>query len=166
MTFAIIGAASIIACWKWGDWRHWKLYYPTILYMLIGDFVVDILMNAKPLFGFGAFIEKFPILDIVVMLLLYPSTVILYLTHYPKPAGKQALYILLWVGIYVAAEIAANATKGFCYHNGWNIWYSALFDMVMFPLLALHYKKPLLVWPISAILCFALIWWFRIPLSR
>jgi hypothetical protein len=161
-----MGAVSILICWKWGDWRNWKLYYPTILYLLIGDLVADFLMFEHSLWGFGEFVEKYPFLDVATMLLFYPTTVILFLTHYPAKPQKQALYILLWVAIYVAAEEIAFYTKGYCYHDGWSIWYSVLFDCVMFPMLALHYKRPLYVWPISAVLCFALLWWFRVPLSR
>ena len=165
MTFAIFGIIGIIACWRLGDWRNWKLYYPTILYLLIGDLVADYVLLCRPLFTFGKFIESYPVADIAVMLLLYPGTVILYLAHYPKERMKQALYILLWIAIYVAAELIARVTGGYSHYNGWNIWYSILVDTGMFPLLALHHKKPLLVWPISAVLCFALLWWFRIPLD-
>jgi hypothetical protein len=166
MIFALFGILSIAVCWKWGDWRHWEKYYPTVLYLLIGDFVVDILMYNKPLWGFGALIERYPFIDIATMLLIYPSTVILYLTWYPKEFAKKIVYILMWVGIYLAIELISYATGGFCYHSGWTIWYSVLFNAGMFPLLALHYKKPLLVWPISVILCFLMLWWFRIPLAR
>lgn len=166
MTFAIFGLVCSVICWKWGDWRHWGKYYPTILYMLIGDLVEDLLMYSKPLWGFGEFIEKYPFLDITVMLLIYPSTVVLFLTWYPKPWGKQILYILLWVGIYTIIEVVALFTSSFSYHNGWHIGYSLVFNLLMFPLLVLHYKKPLLVWPISAVLCFLTLWWFHIPLAK
>jgi hypothetical protein len=165
MSFVIIGIVTIIVCWKLGDWRHWKQYYSTILYLMIGDLAADFLLSNIPLFAFGPLAEKSPTIDIIIMLLLYPSTVILYLTFYPKPFGKQVVYILMWVGIYTAFEIIADLTGGFCYYNGWNLLYSILFDLGMFSLLALHYKKPLFVWPISAALCFLLLWWFRIPLS-
>lgn len=166
MTFALFGVLGIAVCWKWGDWRHWEKYYPTVLYLLIGDFTVDLLMYNKPLWGFGKFIECYQVLDIVVMLLIYPATVILYLTWYPMAMGRQALYILLWIGIYTAIEFISYVTDSFCYHNGWNIWFSVLFNAGMFPLLTLHYKKPLLVWPISVVLCFLVLWWFRIPFAQ
>lgn len=166
MTFALFGVASIAVCWKWGDWRHWEKYYPTVLYMLIGDFTVDLLMHDTPLWGFGKFIERYQFLDIAAMILMYPGTVLLYLTYYPKSIGKQAAYILLWVGIYTVIELISYLTNQFNYYHGWNIWYSVLFNLGMFPLLALHYKKPLVVWPISVALCFLVVWWFRIPLAR
>jgi hypothetical protein len=166
MSFALIGLISIAVCWKWGDWRRWERYYPTILYLLIGDLVSDYLLYGNSLWAFGSFVEKFPVLDICITLLLYPTTVILYLSFYPGGLMKQALYVLMWAGIYTLAEWIACHTGGFCYHDGWNIWYSLIFNMLMFPLLRLHFKKPLLVWPISAALCFLFLWWFRIPLMR
>jgi hypothetical protein len=134
--------------------------------MLVGDLVTDFLLFDHGLWAYGHFIERYPALDICVMLLLYPSTVILYLSFYPESVKKQIGFILLWVGIYTFAEFIAGKTGGFCYHDGWNIWYSMGFNMVMFPLLRLHFRKPLLVWPISAALCFLFLWWFRIPLAR
>jgi hypothetical protein len=100
------------------------------------------------------------------MLLIYPSTVILYLTWFPTKIGKQLLYILLWVGIYTMMELISFITGSFTYYHGWNIFHSILFNACMFPLLALHYRKPLAVWPISFALCFLILWWFRIPLSK
>ena len=164
MAFAITGVLGILACWKYGDWRHWRQYYPTILYVLIGDFVSDFLLCNKPLFSFGDFVQQRPVLDIAIMMLLYPCTVILYLSFYPNTLKKRILYILLWTGIFIAIEIVALLTGGCSYYNGWNIWYSVLLDLIMFTMLALHYEKPLLVWPISAALAFLVLWWFRIPL--
>lgn len=166
MAFALFGVISIAACWKWSDWRNWRLYYPTVLYLLVGDLTADFLLYGKPLFSFGEFIEKYPVLDLTTMVLIYPATVLLYLSHLPKTTVKLVLYILMWAVIYMVMEFIAQFTGGYCHHNGWNIWYSLGFDLLMFPLLALHFKKPLLVWPISAVLCFLLLWWFRIPFLR
>lgn len=166
MSFAAMGLAGIAVCWKWGDWRNWRLYYPTILYLMVGNLVCDYLLHGRQMWGFGKFIDAYPVLSLAVMLLLYPATVILYLTFLPKPAGRQALYVLLWVGIYTAIEMLAYLTGGFCYHSCWNIWLSLAFNAIMFPLLLLHYKKPLLVWPLSAAICFLFLWWFGIPLAR
>lgn len=166
MTFALFGIISIIVCWKWGNWRNWREYYPTILFLLIGDLVADLVLFAKPLWGFNEFIEKYTVLDIAVMLLIYPSTVILFLSFYPTPRMKQVLYILVWIGIYSILEGIGLLFNDYSHHNNWSIWYSILFNTIMFPLIRLHYKKPLWVWPISAVFCFMLLWWFRIPLQN
>lgn len=164
----MIGLASIVVCWKWGNWRNWKEYYPTILYFLVGNLVYIVITQYKPLWNFGEIFRQFPILDIIFMLSIYPSTTILFLSFYPFSTSpkKQALYIVFWVALFTLLEYIAYLTGGFGYTNGWNIGYSTLFNFLMFPLLRLHIKKPLLVWPVSALLAFLLLFWFRIPLAQ
>lgn len=164
MSYAILSAVGVIICWKWGNWRNWKEYYPTILYVYLANLAYDVLVSDRPLWTFGMLSYHFPFVDLFIMALLYPSTVILYLTHYPKTWQKQILYILIWVIVYLAAEIIAYFTKGMEYFNGWTVYYSAVFNLIMFPLIRLHYKKPLLAWPFSVLLAFTIVWWFRIPL--
>lgn len=166
MTFALFGIITIFVCWKWGAWRNWKEYYSTILYVLVGDFVADYLLYNKPLWHFSQLTMNYPVLDISTMLICYPATVILYLYFFPKTIGKQALYMLMWIGIYSTLEAVGCLLGDFIHHNGWNIWYSIVFNVIMFPMIRLHYKKPLWVWPISALLCFGLLWWFSIPLAN
>jgi hypothetical protein len=38
------------------------------------------------------------------------------------------------------------------------ILFSIVFNLIMFPLIRLHYKKPLWVWPISAALACLVVW--------
>jgi hypothetical protein len=168
MSFILIGIVSIIICYKWGNWRSWKEYYSTILYFVIGDFVYITLTQTKPLWNLGEMLDQFPIFQIIFMIMLYPSTTILFLTFYPSSPSlsKQAFYILLWVCIFTGIEAIACLTGGFKYSNGWNLCYSFLFDLLMFPLLRLHFKKTLLVWPISVVLALVFVLWFKIPLSR
>jgi hypothetical protein len=167
VSFIVFGIISIIVCWKWGNWRKWKEYYPTILYFILGNTIYIILTNMKPLWNFGE-ISKYPICDIVFMLSLYPSSTILFLTLYPKSKSinKQALYIIFWDGLFCLLEYLAYLTGGFGYSNGWNIYYSMAFNLFMFTLLRLHYIRPLYVWPISAILAFVILFLFHIPIEK
>jgi hypothetical protein len=136
MSFAVLGIASMVVCWKWCNWRNWKEYYPTILFFIFGN-LVYVLAQRKPLWHFGEISKQYPIFDIYMMLCPYPSTTVLYLSS----LVKQALYILFWACIYTAAEIIPNLTGGFAYSNGWNLFYSVLFDIIMFLLLRLHFKS-------------------------
>lgn len=166
MTFAAFGIVCTIICWRNGDWKKWKEYYPTILYFYIGDLVVDYLSVHKQLWAFNGLSGELAILDLAIMALIYPSTTILFLSHYPTKVSKQIRHITLWVGIYTALELTGTLIGDFEHFNGWNMYYSILFNMIMFPLLRLHYKKPLWVWPISIALAFIVLWWFGIPLTR
>lgn len=166
MSYALFGVLGIAACWKWGDWRHWKFYYPTILYTYIGNLVYDILTYNRQLWAFGSFVNRYPALDLAMMAVIYPSTVILFLCHYPETAFSRVRYIAAWAILYTAVEVAAFFSGGFIYMNGWNVLYSLAFNVIMFPLTRLHFKRPLLAWPISATMALLVVWWFRIPLAR
>jgi hypothetical protein len=37
---------------KWGRWKVWKVYYPTILIFIAGDFIHGYIEAAKPLWRF------------------------------------------------------------------------------------------------------------------
>jgi hypothetical protein len=52
MSFIILIIISIFLCWKYGDWKNWRLYYPTILYMVIGNLTCDILVYRNPLWSY------------------------------------------------------------------------------------------------------------------
>lgn len=165
MGFAIYGVLSIVACWITGDWRKTKEYYPTALYFVIGNLTYNFLVYGNPLWRFGGIFD-IPILTITIMVLAYPSTTILYLAHYPSTRLEQGVYVAFWAIFFTLIEWISYLFAGFEYYNGWNIFWSLLFDILMFILLRLHYKKPVLVWPISAVLCFGLLWWFRIPIFQ
>lgn len=168
MSFAYYGILSVFICWKWGNWRAWREYYPTILFLIVGDLVYLFLTQSRPLWSDEGFLRDYPFLEITTIVLLYPSTVILYFTFYPQSGlkWKQAAYILLWVAIYSAIELISHVTGKFSYDNGWNIYYSVIFNILMFPLLRLHYKKPLLAWPICIILAYATMFLFKIPFGK
>lgn len=48
----IIISLFLLACWKWGNWRNWKEYYPTILYFIIGDLSYKVLFYNKTLWEY------------------------------------------------------------------------------------------------------------------
>lgn len=166
MSYAMLAVIGNIVCWRTGDWKNWQRCYPTILYAYIGNLVYDALISTKPLWAFGMLAYRYPILDLLIMALVYPPIVILYLSHYPPGPGRQVLYTLMWTAISCAAEAIALFTNGLLYFNGWTIYYTVLFNLAMFPLFRLHSRRPMLAWPISAALAALLIWWFRIPLAR
>lgn len=168
MSYALFGIIGILIAWKWGNWKNWKEYYPTILYLIVADKIYDVLTQSKPFWYYGYLLGHYPFFDVTVAVLLYPATIILFLTFFPEAASKmiQGVYFLLWVLIYTLIEYLASITGGFTYCNGWNLSYSVVFNMIMFPLLYLHYKKPLLVWPISSVLAFLFMFLFEIPLSK
>lgn len=164
MSYAFIAVISILATLKWGKLKNWREYYPTILYFFIGNLAYMVLTKDKPLWYFGEAFGKSPVFEIIMMVLLYPSTTILFLSFFPHSSSgmKRLEYFALCVLIFSAMEYLAHITGGIFYSNGWNILCSVVFNAVMFPLLYLHFRIPLLVWPISGVLAFVFMYLFKI----
>lgn len=168
MVFGLFTALVLVLCAVTGKWRNWKECYPTILYVIIGDITCKLLLYKKPLWIIADIYFKYSFLYIFLIVGLYSGTSILFLSYYPymKSKKKQLLYYLFWNCLYTGIEIIAYHIGEFKYFCGWNIFYTIIFNIIMFPLIRLHRYKPLLVWPISTALAFIVIWMFKIPLAR
>jgi len=57
----------------------------------------------------------------------------------------------MWDFIYTATEVLGYILGNLRYSNGWNTYYSAILNVVMFLLLSLHYKKPIFAYMIAFI---------------
>jgi hypothetical protein len=137
-----------IACYKWGKWRNWKEYYPTILYVITGDLAYNVLFMENRLWEY-----VWPIhhryADLFYCFLVFPPAVILFLSHCPKGWKKTIPYVLAWTAFYSAIEFLAVKLGYFRHLNRWNMAYSAAMYFFAFVLIKLHTVHPLIVWPVS-----------------
>lgn len=154
----LIGAAAVAAAWRFGDWRHWERYYPTILYLIIGDLTYNMLFQGHLLWKYQPEWMG-PILgSLFVMITAYPAMVLIYLSRFPNHALHAVFYVLAWVVLVGIIEWVLFSTSRIVYSGSWSLSKSLLVSLGMFLLLKLHYHRPLLVWPISFALAFLLIW--------
>jgi hypothetical protein len=137
---------ALLICYKWGDWRHWNNYYPTIQFFIIGDLIYCILFRNSILWMYVTDILNHTLVNMLMMFIVYPSIVLVFIPYYPKSISKKIGYIFLWVVLVTGIEHISHSLGYFSYHNGWNLGWSVIFTIVMFPLLYLHYNKPLLAW--------------------
>ncbi len=164
--YQILVTAIIVFCaWKWGDWKNWRTYYPTMLFFALGDFAYGLLTYNYQLWSFESPLLKKTLSDFLISLVFFPATLMLFLPHFPKGLKKQVPYVLLWVIIYTLIERASHLLGFFSYANGWTIWWSALFNLFMFPLLQLHHKKPQWALVMSAIVALSVLIYFKVPIS-
>lgn len=159
----IVSISFVLAALKWGDLKNWKLYYPTILYFGIGDLAYNFLTCNNPLWVYESPIFHHTFSDLLIIATAFPSFVLLFLPYYPDKFIKQIGYIAIWVFITSTLEYISYSLGYFSYHNGWSVWWSAVHNCIAFPLLHLHYKKPLLVWPISVVLAIGTLLYFDLP---
>ena len=164
--YIFINIFYLIAAVKWGDWKNWQQYYPTILFLILGDFLYNFLLYQKSMWLFHDLIlPNHTMVTLLAMVVTYSATVIIYLGRFPEGWVKRLLWFLLWVGIYMAAEYV-NSKLGFItYHNGWNLPWSVFFTGIIFFILPIHHKRPLLAWLFSVIIIVSLLIIFDVKLN-
>ncbi|NRD79584.1 hypothetical protein HPT25_19675 [Bacillus sp. BRMEA1] len=138
----ILSVIFLLAAWRWGDWKNFFEYYPTLLYVAIGNLTYKLValyqfhlwkttdgnfFNAEISF----FIQNF----LVIIPLIF-----VYLSKFPEKRKEKIHYVIGWSLILFLLEwIGAEFFQGFKYYHGWNIWWSLLFDIQMFTMLRLHF---------------------------
>ncbi|WP_077617082.1 CBO0543 family protein [Bacillus sinesaloumensis] len=171
---AIYGFVWLLALFVWGDWRNPKKYYSTYLFFLLGDFLyLYFFSDYYPMWSYApqGFDEDIGLTNthvvLSIMAIKYPATILIFLGRYPGDQSwvKQLIYILMWSSIYGINEALDLFFGLITYDNGWSIWWSVLFNFVMFSILRLHFVRPLRAWVASSI--FILILWhvFDVPSS-
>jgi hypothetical protein len=152
--------------YRFGDWRNWNKYYPTILFFILGDFIYNVLFHNKMLWLYACPELNHTLIDMTVAFTVFPATVLVFIPYFPKGRLKQAVYILSWTLLGSSAEYTSHILGCFKYDNGWNQYWSILFYMAMFPLLYLHYKKPLLAWFCAIVELMIYLVIFRVDVMR
>jgi hypothetical protein len=163
----------LLAAIKWGDWRNWSNYYPTILFFMVGDLLKNFLYYQHWMWTYKEtmfaenILRNHTIINLLVIFIGYPSTLLLFLGRFPLTKWKQGLWVAFWVFLYSILEyINLHYFYLIRHHNGWSMTWSVIFNIVMFPMLYIHHKKPLLAWGLSAIWILFLLMMFPIPLEK
>lgn len=159
-----MASTAILVCYKWGDWKHWQKYYATILFFMMGDFIYLVLFHKTILWMYNTDILNHTLVNLLIMFTVYPSTILLFLPYYPKYILKQAVYICFWTVLFAVIEFISYGLGCFTYHNGWNLGWSVIFCLIMFPIQYIHFKKPLLAWCIAAAKLIIFIVIFRVDI--
>lgn len=144
--FVILTLLWIVVAYKMGDWRNWKLYYPTILFFWCGDLVYNVVFYKNPLWLFINPIFSHLLTDFLCAAIVFTCTVLVFLPKYPEGLVNQAKYLALWVFIYSGVEGIFFVIKGISYSNGWNLGHSIIHNIYQFILLRIHHKNPILAW--------------------
>ncbi|MBS5784411.1 MAG: hypothetical protein KID04_16235 [Clostridium sp.] len=164
MTLVVLGIVSIVACYKFGDLKNWEKYYSTILFYNIGALTENIITRNKPLWLFYGTHLTDTIADYVFGFLIFPCIIIVYLSNYPKAKIKQVLYTFAFISFMSLVELILYGINDLQYYNGWNVSWSILLYVGVFPLLQLHLKKPLLALLVLFILTIGGLIYFKVPI--
>ncbi|WLD92765.1 CBO0543 family protein [Alkalihalobacillus sp. AL-G] len=158
---------ALLAAWKWADWRNWKDYHATMLYMplmnLLYMFLCSryLLWKVNPEFGIS-----YALIEIMYTFIIFPATVILFLSNYPETRLKIIIHNIKWIFIYIGSEFIGSLFGRIEYQHGWSIGWSLGFLSFMFPMIRLHYKHPVIAYIISIIIIVVLLSIFDVPVDR
>lgn len=156
----------IFVAWRFGDWKNWSKYYPTMLFYALCDMLYLFLTKNYPLWRLE---PSFPLNHtfsvLVFDLIVLPCTVLVFLSKYPQGL-KRAFYILFFVLIYSSIEWILYKMGSFSYFHGWNWYWSVLFNCVMFPIMRLHFKYPIITILLSVSIATFLMLLFKVPLPE
>lgn len=144
----------LLAAWKWGDWDNWQKYYHTILFFIIGDLLNNFVNYERSFWIYqGTILPNHTTIALLIMLVAYPSTVLIYLGRFPKRGViRKALWWGLWVFLYVFIEYLNLKYFDLISHdNGWTMGWSLSFNMFLFIILRIHQINPKIAWIISVI---------------
>lgn len=163
----------LFALWKWGDWRNWKSYYPTLLFFISGDFLyLYLLSDHYPMWRYNpqGIDEQVNLtnthITFSIMAIKYPATILIFLHRFPGSSIlKRILYISGWVLLYTINEIIDIKLNLIKYSNGWSLKWSIFFNSVMFTILLIHHKRPVAAWILSILFIIFLWNQFDVPSS-
>jgi hypothetical protein len=150
-------AGLLLAAWRWGDWRRWQLYYPTLLFVMVANLAAGYITYHHPLWDFNAdtLAASETTVELLNTFVALPATTLIYLSNYPAVGpARQARYVLAWITLFAAIETTDTLVGGISYFNGWSLAHSIIFDCVMFPIIRLHYVRPPRAWLASLVLAF------------
>lgn len=163
MHVAITGL-TILASFKWGNWSNWREYQASMFFIATGGLLYEYIVQENTLWKFHPdFLYGHQMVVIIYALITMPVSIFLFLSHFPTTRFRQLFYIFLWSGIYIFVELILDNFGRISYQNGWKIWYSFLFDLMMFSVIALHQFKPFRAYLISIFIIIFLITYFEIP---
>jgi uncharacterized Tic20 family protein len=162
----VITLFTFFSVWCWADWKNWRKYHPTMLYIVGTGLLYEYLTKDHPLWIFHPdFLFNHEITVIIYTIITMPLSILLFLSRYPTTTKLlQLKYILTWVAIYTFFELVLHISGRISYENGWTYWYSVMFDLMMFPMLRLHHVKPLRAYALSLLIIIVLMWYFKLKI--
>lgn len=161
----LITLIVILAIFIRGDFRHWKEFHSTMLYIAVGNLMYNFLAANYLLWRFNPDImSNHTLTEVVYTCVVFPGTALMFLSTFPKTSKRITFHYITWIGLYVGFEIMFLFLNKIYYQYGWNLGWSALFDCIMFPMLRLHSKKPLLAYLLSIPIAVFFIIYFDVPI--
>jgi hypothetical protein len=149
------------------DWKRWKEYYPTIQYFIICNLLYNFIFFNHTLWAYKAVTVKWlnhTFIELTFTFFIVPVVILIYLQHFPQ-GKKKFIYVVAWIAYFSLIELLFHKRGLFIYENGWGPIWSTIFNSIIFILLRVHYKKPLMALMVSIPIIIILLLFFHPSLS-
>ncbi len=167
MYLLLVIVVYVVFAYFFVDWKNWNKYYPTVQYFIICNLLYNFIFFNYTLWQYHAVTVDWlnhTLIDIAFTFLIVPVVIMIYLRYYPN-GKKQYLYVGIWISYFTVIEYLFYKKGLFLYDNGWNPFWSGVFNLILFTMVRLHYKKPLIALIVSIPLIVILLTLFHPPLS-
>lgn len=159
----IFNGLFILATYLWGDWRNWRIYYPTILFYITGDLVYNYFTINYSLWTYNGLPSSRLLKPLLIMGVAYPCTILIYLKYALRGWKEWVFQYILWVVLYILIEVILYKTKLIVYHHGWTFFSSVLVDFAMFFIFIVHHKRPIMGWALYISILVFIVLKYHIP---
>ncbi|MTI49586.1 CBO0543 family protein [Sporosalibacterium faouarense] len=155
----------VIIMFIFGDWRNWRKYYPTILFLIAGNLFYNHMVQDMRLWEWTTPFFTHQFSSALWSFTVYPTMVLIYMPYYPKEKSyiKQILFILCYVVGFSMIEYILYYFKHITYQNGWKYLHSIAVYFLMFSIMIVHHRRPIIAWLIYFIIAFLALRIFDMP---
>ena len=167
----LLNGLFLVAGLKWGDWKNWRKYHSTILFLWFGDLLYNVLCYEYIMWKYKenifaqTVLTNHIIISLLIMFVAYPAMVLIYLGRFPESKWKAVVWVLLWVTVFSTIEfINLRFLNLITHHHGWTMMWSVIFNLILFPMLRFHYKKPGMALLLSIPIVFFFVYYFKVPI--
>ncbi|WP_062353130.1 CBO0543 family protein [Bacillus kwashiorkori] len=169
MYLLIVVIIYIIFAYIFVDWKRWREFYPTIQFYIICNLLYNFLFYQHTLWRYKAVTVSWlnhTFIDITFTFFIVPVVLMMYLQHFPRNMSKKIIYVIIWVIYFSFIEFIFEKRGLFAYENGWNAWWSVIFNIVTFIVIRLHYRNPIIAFVVSLPIVAGLLLFFHPSLSE
>jgi hypothetical protein len=143
MIHLLVAGWCVYAAIRWGDLKHWKQYHATMLYMSLINALYESFFENQLLWEYhSSLVTSHSTISLLYNLIVFPATVLIYLSNYPETRKSIVLHNLKWIGIYLGVEGFGCLMGAITYKFGWHfIWSVFMVESNNLSYLALKYLK-------------------------
>jgi hypothetical protein len=167
MRLVFIALVWVIAFFK-SDWRRWRDYQATILFIIAADFLVCLITYKHTLWDLSSELGGHVVNDFLLAVLFFPPSILLYFTYFPERKGifQKSFYLMFWVLLFTCIEVIEYFLDNIKYDNNWGFLASFAFNIALFIALTVHQKWPFFAYFLYFIYILLLITICDIPFSE